>query len=183
MRRRYVVRQKPFNALNRSFFQKDPRFLDKWACPWQGLWLDEGFTREISRVAGTTGRVVRRPRPLIASKHALKIIRSGNRQTDRQTGSRTKTDGWTDGGIKPDRRSTRGAEKPCWCLAASDQVEWVVPSCSPSPCAASRLRVYSCKIMPTTPDVPATTPSFDTTLKLRLCGRRISFVKHLISYL
>lgn len=113
------------------------------------------------------------------SKHALRITRSRNRQ---QEPTDARSDGWTDEGTKPDRRNTRGAEKPCWCLPASDQVEWVVPSCSPSPYAA-RLRVYSCKIMPTTPDVPATTPFFDAASRLRLCGRRATDLIYKITIL
>jgi len=78
--------------------------------------------------------------------------------------------GRMDGWRNKTGRSTRGAEKPCWCLPASDQVEWVVPSCSPSSYVV-RLHVYSCKIMPTTPDVPDF--FFDRTLELRLCEKRI----------
>jgi len=115
-------------ALSRD--STNERVLDK-----DYVWMRDSHAR--SRVTGTTGYVVRRPWSLIASKHALKINQSRNRQIDRQAGRQQNEDRPMVGGTKPDRRSTRGAEKPCWCLPASDQVEWVVPSCLPSPCAVS----------------------------------------------
>lgn len=89
-------------------------------CPWQGPWEWDSHAR--SRVAGTTDRIVHRP---LATNRVKTRVKDHPAQTDRQ-------DGRTDEGTKPDRRSTRGAEKPCWCPLALDQVEWVVPSCSPS---------------------------------------------------
>lgn len=146
------------SSLNRSLFQKSSHFLVTRQSI-VSLAKDHDWTdsHARSRVAGTMDRVVHaatnRVKTRVKDHPAQEQTVEGNR---RMIG---RTDGWRN---ETDRRSTRGAEKPCWCLPASDQVEWVVPSCSPSPYTV-HLRVYSCKIMPTTSDVPATTPFFDAT--------------------
>ena len=78
------------------------------------------------------GRVVHEPWPLIASKHALRIILADSRQTfsqDERTQQRNRTD------------ETWQREIPRWCLPALDQVEWVVSS------SAFLRHRPSCKIM------------------------------------
>lgn len=120
---------------------------------WQGSRDWDSHAR--SRVAGTTDRVVHRP---LATNRVKTRVKDHPTQTRKQAARRS------NGRMKERNRidaayaAQRNHVDACWLWIRLSELFRAV-----RPLTVTHLHLYSCKIMSVTPDILATTCSFDTT--------------------